>query len=59
LSPAGLASALAGHLPASCLLKMEKQDKDDMNDNLSDDDKSDDESDRRDARTPRAGTRTR
>ncbi|XP_056268298.1 transcription factor 12 isoform X2 [Pseudoliparis swirei] len=54
----GLASALAGHLPASCLLKMEKQDKDDMNDNLSDDDKSDDESDRRDARTPRAGTRT-
>ncbi|XP_034415764.1 transcription factor 12 isoform X4 [Cyclopterus lumpus] len=54
----GLASALAGHLPASCLLKMEKQDKDDMNDNLSTDDKSDDESDRRDMRTPRAGTRT-
>ncbi|XP_068586410.1 transcription factor 12 isoform X2 [Cebidichthys violaceus] len=54
----GLASALAGHLPAALELKMEKQDKDDMNDNLSIDDKSDDESDRRDMRTPRAGTRT-
>ncbi|XP_031701884.1 transcription factor 12 isoform X2 [Anarrhichthys ocellatus] len=54
----GLASALAGHLPAALELKVEKQDKDDMNDNLSIDDKSDDESDRRDMRTPRAGTRT-
>ncbi|XP_040021179.1 transcription factor 12 isoform X2 [Gasterosteus aculeatus] len=53
----GLASALAGHLPASLELKVEKQDKDDMNDNLSINEKSDDESDRRDVRTPRAGTR--
>ncbi|KAM6949919.1 transcription factor 12 [Lycodopsis pacificus] len=54
----GLASALAGHLPAALELKVEKQDKDDMHDNLSIDDKSADESDRRDMRTPRAGTRT-
>ncbi|XP_068431623.1 transcription factor 12 isoform X2 [Clinocottus analis] len=54
----GLASALAGHLPAGLELKMEKQDKDDMNDNLSTDDKSDDENNRREMRTPRAGTRT-
>ncbi|XP_037342197.2 transcription factor 12 isoform X2 [Pungitius pungitius] len=54
----GLASALAGHLPASLELKVEKQDKDDMNDSLSINEKSDDESDRRDVRTPRAGTRT-
>ncbi|XP_049896509.1 transcription factor 12 isoform X5 [Epinephelus moara] len=54
----GLASALAGQVPATLELKVEKQDKDEMNDNLSNDDKSDDESDRRDMRTPRAGTRT-
>ncbi|XP_032378990.1 transcription factor 12 isoform X3 [Etheostoma spectabile] len=54
----GLASALAGQLPATLELKVEKQDKDEMNDNLSTDDKSDDESDRREMRTPRAGTRT-
>ncbi|XP_074474673.1 transcription factor 12 isoform X2 [Sebastes fasciatus] len=52
----GLASALAGHLPSALELKVEKQDKEDMNDNLSTDDRSDDESDRR--RTPRDGTRT-
>ncbi|XP_070761442.1 transcription factor 12 [Enoplosus armatus] len=54
----GLTSALAGHLPATLELKVEKQDKDDMHDNLSADDKSDDDSDRRDMRTPRGGTRT-
>ncbi|XP_033475280.1 transcription factor 12 isoform X3 [Epinephelus lanceolatus] len=54
----GLASALAGQVPATLELKVEKQDKDEMNDNLSNEDKSDDESDRRDMRTPRAGTRT-
>ncbi|XP_078105335.1 transcription factor 12 isoform X3 [Sander vitreus] len=54
----GLASALAGQLPATLELKVEKQDKDEMNDNLSTDGKSDDESDRREMRTPRAGTRT-
>ncbi|XP_059215114.1 transcription factor 12 [Centropristis striata] len=54
----GLASALSGHLPSTLELKVEKQDKDDMNDNLSNDDKSDDESDRKDMRTPRGGTRT-
>uniref|UniRef100_A0A8D0A482 Transcription factor 12 n=1 Tax=Sander lucioperca TaxID=283035 RepID=A0A8D0A482_SANLU len=54
----GLASALAGQLPATLELKVEKQDKDEMNDNLSTDEKSDDESDRREMRTPRAGTRT-
>ncbi|XP_029314260.1 transcription factor 12 isoform X2 [Cottoperca gobio] len=53
----GLASALAGQLPAALGLKLEKLDKD-MNDNLSIDDKSDDESDRRDMMTPRGGTRT-
>uniref|UniRef100_A0A8C9ZZV1 Transcription factor 12 n=1 Tax=Sander lucioperca TaxID=283035 RepID=A0A8C9ZZV1_SANLU len=53
-----LASALAGQLPATLELKVEKQDKDEMNDNLSTDEKSDDESDRREMRTPRAGTRT-
>ncbi|XP_044047345.1 transcription factor 12 isoform X4 [Siniperca chuatsi] len=54
----GLTSALAGQLPATLELKVEKQDKDEMHDNLSTDDKSDDDSDRRDMRTPRAGTRT-
>ncbi|KAM7014660.1 transcription factor 12 isoform 1-T2 [Tautogolabrus adspersus] len=57
-SPAGLTSALAGHLPATLELKVEKQDKDEMEDNLSADDRSDDESDKRDMRTPRPGTRT-
>ncbi|KAM7014663.1 transcription factor 12 isoform 3-T4 [Tautogolabrus adspersus] len=54
----GLTSALAGHLPATLELKVEKQDKDEMEDNLSADDRSDDESDKRDMRTPRPGTRT-
>ncbi|XP_034431930.1 transcription factor 12 isoform X4 [Hippoglossus hippoglossus] len=54
----GLASALAGQLPAGLELKMEKHDKDDMHDSFSADDKSDDESDRRDMNTPRSGTRT-
>lgn len=54
----GLASSLAGQLPPSLELKVEKQDKDDMHDSLTNDDKSDDESDRRDMKTPRAGTRT-
>ncbi|XP_074522153.1 transcription factor 12 isoform X2 [Halichoeres trimaculatus] len=54
----GLTSALAGQVPATLELKVEKQDKDDMQDDLSGDEKSDDESDRRDMRTPRAGTRT-
>uniref|UniRef100_UPI0037E9032D transcription factor 12 isoform X2 n=1 Tax=Semicossyphus pulcher TaxID=241346 RepID=UPI0037E9032D len=54
----GLTSVLAGQMPATLELKMEKQDKDEMQDNLSGDDRSDDESDKRDARTPRAGTRT-
>lgn len=55
----GLASALAGQVPSTLELKVEKQDKDDMHDSLTNDDKSDDESDRRDMKTPRAGTRTR
>uniref|UniRef100_A0A3Q3GQ10 Transcription factor 12 n=1 Tax=Labrus bergylta TaxID=56723 RepID=A0A3Q3GQ10_9LABR len=38
--------------------RVEKQDKDEMEDNLSADDRSDDESDKRDMRTPRPGTRT-
>nr|XP_057944808.1 transcription factor 12 isoform X2 [Doryrhamphus excisus] len=49
---------LAGQVAAALELKMEKQDKDDMNDCLSGDDKSDDESDKRDLKTPRASTRT-
>lgn len=57
--PAGLSSALAGQVPATLELKIEKQDKDEMQDDLSGEEKSDDESDRRDMRTPRAGTRTR
>ncbi|XP_023669884.1 transcription factor 12 isoform X3 [Paramormyrops kingsleyae] len=39
-------------------LKVEKQDKEDMQDHSSDDLKSDDESDKRDVKTPRGGTRT-
>ncbi|XP_078139141.1 transcription factor 12 isoform X3 [Centroberyx gerrardi] len=54
----GLASSLAGHLPASLDLKVENQDKDDMHNNSSDDVRSDDESDKRDIKTPRGGTRT-
>ncbi|XP_054873396.1 transcription factor 12 isoform X5 [Amphiprion ocellaris] len=53
-----LASGLAGQLPSTLELKVEKQDKDDMHDSLSADDKSDDESDKRDMKTPRAGPRT-
>uniref|UniRef100_A0A8C4GSK6 Transcription factor 12 n=1 Tax=Dicentrarchus labrax TaxID=13489 RepID=A0A8C4GSK6_DICLA len=53
----GLTSALAGQVPATLELKVEKQDKDEMHNNLSTDDKSDDESDKN-MRTPRAGTRT-
>ncbi|PWA17208.1 hypothetical protein CCH79_00010424, partial [Gambusia affinis] len=53
----GLASALSGQIPATLELKIEKQEKDDMNDSLSDN-KSDDESDRRDMKTPRTGQRT-
>ncbi|XP_054873357.1 transcription factor 12 isoform X3 [Amphiprion ocellaris] len=49
---------LAGQLPSTLELKVEKQDKDDMHDSLSADDKSDDESDKRDMKTPRAGPRT-
>ncbi|XP_061670082.1 transcription factor 12 isoform X2 [Syngnathoides biaculeatus] len=47
---------LAGQVATALALKVEKQDKDDMNDSLSGDDKSDDESDS--LKTPRAGTRT-
>ncbi|XP_073321207.1 transcription factor 12 isoform X2 [Pagrus major] len=54
---AGLSSVLAGQLPATLELKVEKQEKDEMQDNLSNDDRSDDESDKN-LRTPRAGTRT-
>lgn len=56
-SSAGLSSALAGQVPATLELKVEKPDKDDMRDDLSEN-KSDDESDKN-MRTPRAGTRTR
>lgn len=48
--------ALAGQVPASLELKVEKPDKDEMRDDLSEN-KSDDESDKN-LRTPRAGTRT-
>ncbi|XP_029353281.1 transcription factor 12 isoform X2 [Echeneis naucrates] len=54
----GLTSGLAGQVPATLELKVEKQDKDEMNDSLPADDKSDDESDKRDIKTPRVGTRT-
>lgn len=53
-----LPAALAGQVPASLELKVEKPDKDEMQDNLSTEEKSDDESDKN-MRTPRAGTRTR
>lgn len=55
----GLAAGLAGQVPTTLELKVEKQDKDEMHDSLSTEDKSDDESDKRDMKTPRAGTRTR
>uniref|UniRef100_A0A7N9ANX9 Transcription factor 12 n=1 Tax=Mastacembelus armatus TaxID=205130 RepID=A0A7N9ANX9_9TELE len=54
----GLTSGLAGQVPATLELKVEKQDKDEMHDNLSTDDKTDDESDKRDMKSSRAGTRT-
>lgn len=57
-STAGLSSALAGQVPSSLELKVEKPDKDDMSDNLSTDNIADDDSDKN-MRTPRAGTRTR
>ncbi|XP_068506552.1 transcription factor 12 isoform X1 [Syngnathus scovelli] len=47
---------LASQVATTLALKVERQDKDDMNDSLSGDDKSDDESDS--LKTPRAGTRT-
>lgn len=57
-STAGLSSALAGQVPSSLELKVEKPDKDDMSDNLSTDNMGDDDSEKN-MRTPRAGTRTR
>ncbi|XP_036950337.1 transcription factor 12 isoform X10 [Acanthopagrus latus] len=54
---AGLSSVLAGQLPATLELKVEKQEKDEMQDNVSNDERSDDESDKN-LRTPRGGTRT-
>ncbi|XP_068595918.1 transcription factor 12 [Brachionichthys hirsutus] len=56
----GLSSALSGlsgQVLPTLELKMEKSDKDEMQDSLSNDNKSDDESDRN-MRTPRPGTRT-
>ncbi|XP_037103098.1 transcription factor 12 isoform X3 [Syngnathus acus] len=47
---------LASQVATTLALKVERQDKDDMNDSLSGDDKSDDESDS--LKTPRGGTRT-
>lgn len=55
---AGLSSVLAGQLPATLELKVEKQEKDEMQDNVSNDERSDDEIDEN-LRTPRGGTRTR
>uniref|UniRef100_A0A3P8Y9K8 BHLH domain-containing protein n=1 Tax=Esox lucius TaxID=8010 RepID=A0A3P8Y9K8_ESOLU len=56
---AGLAAGLAGQVAAALELKVENQDKDDMNDGHSSDDLgSGDESDKRDIKTPRGGTRT-
>uniref|UniRef100_A0A4W6BSP9 Transcription factor 12 n=1 Tax=Lates calcarifer TaxID=8187 RepID=A0A4W6BSP9_LATCA len=49
----GLAAGLAGQVPTTLELKVEKQDKDEMHDSLSTEDKSDDESDKRDMKTPR------
>uniref|UniRef100_A0A4W6BS32 Transcription factor 12 n=1 Tax=Lates calcarifer TaxID=8187 RepID=A0A4W6BS32_LATCA len=56
--PTVLLYGLAGQVPTTLELKVEKQDKDEMHDSLSTEDKSDDESDKRDMKTPRAGTRT-
>ncbi|XP_068176276.1 transcription factor 12 isoform X2 [Antennarius striatus] len=53
----GLSSALSGQVPPALELKIEKPDKEEMQDSLSNDDKSDDESDKN-MRTPRPGTRT-
>ncbi|XP_077374680.1 transcription factor 12 isoform X2 [Festucalex cinctus] len=47
---------LAGQVATALALKVEKQEKDDMNDSLSGDEKSEDESDS--LKTPRAGTHT-
>uniref|UniRef100_A0A3P8YA75 BHLH domain-containing protein n=1 Tax=Esox lucius TaxID=8010 RepID=A0A3P8YA75_ESOLU len=56
---ARLAAGLAGQVAAALELKVENQDKDDMNDGHSSDDLgSGDESDKRDIKTPRGGTRT-
>lgn len=56
----GIASALAAHIAPSLDLKVENQEKDDMNDNQSSDDlKSDDESDKRDMKQNRGSTRPR
>ncbi|XP_034045791.1 transcription factor 12 isoform X3 [Thalassophryne amazonica] len=55
---AGLASGLAGQVPATLELKVEKQDKDEMHENLSGEDNSDDESNKRDMKTTRAAPRT-
>ncbi|XP_077569356.1 transcription factor 12 isoform X2 [Stigmatopora nigra] len=54
--PFFLALGLAGQVATALALKVEKQDKDDMNDSVSGDDKSDDESDG--LKTPRGGTRS-
>lgn len=54
----GLTSVLAGQVPATLELKVEKPDKDEMHDSLSTEEKSDDESDKN-MRTPRTSTRTR
>ncbi|XP_067258044.1 transcription factor 12 isoform X1 [Chanodichthys erythropterus] len=54
----GIASALAGQVAPPLDLKVENQEKDDMNDNHSSDDlKSDDESDKRDLKQNRGSTR--
>ncbi|XP_077085570.1 transcription factor 12 isoform X9 [Siphateles boraxobius] len=54
----GIASALAAHIAPSLDLKVENQEKDDMNDNQSSDDlKSDDECDKRDMKQNRGSTR--
>ncbi|KAM9860802.1 transcription factor 12 [Aulostomus maculatus] len=49
---------LAGQGPTTLELKVEKQEKDELNESLSTDDRSDDESDKRDMKTHRPGTRT-
>ncbi|XP_067293510.1 transcription factor 12 isoform X7 [Pseudorasbora parva] len=54
----GIASALASQIASPLDLKVENQEKDDMNDNQSSDDlKSDDESDKRDMKQNRGSTR--